>query len=263
MYFDAVSPSNPLAKGTDRRDTQCIYFTFLELGCLSDENAWLTPAACRNYLIKELPGAMSHFFKIVMGLFFGGKHDFARTGVVLEGEGEIITIFAKHSATIADYAAHTEVNCSLGQSATKCCPSCRRVVNPARARMRLEGAGIVPLSCTDPASWREHTDASLHVLLGKLQEAADRDAASGGNSLAELETLHGYRHEPHNIMHAEWLGYKAVSTCIYDWMHCWTIDGVFYRTLQSLMETLKIEARRLKYEPLTCNDLHDYHQLYK
>ena len=70
MYFDAVSPANPLSKGTDRRDTQCIYFTFLELDRLSDENAWFTPAACRNYLIKKLPGGMSHFFKIVMGIVF-------------------------------------------------------------------------------------------------------------------------------------------------------------------------------------------------
>ena len=91
---------------------------------------------------------MSHFFKLVMGRFFGGAHDFARSGVVLEHEGEIIRIFATHSATIADYNAHVEVVCSLGVSATRLCPTCKRVVHPSKAKVRLEGDSIVPMSST-------------------------------------------------------------------------------------------------------------------
>ena len=49
FYFDAVSPSNPLQKGKDKRSTQCLYWTILELERNGQEEYWLTAAAVRAF----------------------------------------------------------------------------------------------------------------------------------------------------------------------------------------------------------------------
>ena len=62
FYFDEVTPHNPLARGKDLRNSQNIYWSFLELGNLWDANRWFTAAAVRAYLVDEMPGGMSRFF---------------------------------------------------------------------------------------------------------------------------------------------------------------------------------------------------------
>ena len=84
--FDAVSPSKPLEKGNDERHTQCLYWSILELQRCSQEEYWLTSAACRAYLIDDhLPGKMIHLVKIILNTFFGDGDDFAVTGCRLSG----------------------------------------------------------------------------------------------------------------------------------------------------------------------------------
>ena len=72
LYFDGVSPSNPLEKGTDMRGMECVYWTIVQMQRMSHEDFWLTAAACREVLIhKELEGGMSRFMGLVLALFLG------------------------------------------------------------------------------------------------------------------------------------------------------------------------------------------------
>ena len=152
FYFDAVSPSNPLTKGKDHRDTQCVYWTILELERYSQEEFWFTAAACRSCVIDELPGKMTHFMKIIMGTFFTGDDDFAITGCLLapDGDGDK-RIFLVHCITIADFNAHAEVLHSFGAKGMKPCPLCRSLVVHNRGEVPLVGPGIVPLNSTTPS----------------------------------------------------------------------------------------------------------------
>ena len=153
FYFDAVSPSNPLNKGKDRRDTQCLYWTILELQRCSQEEYWLTSAACRAFLIDDhLPGKMSHFFKIILHTFFGDVENFAVTGCRLQRGARI---FLKHQTTLADFKAHAEVLHSFGQSGTKPCPICRSIIVHNRGEMHLRGPGITPYTTTNPTDIHE------------------------------------------------------------------------------------------------------------
>ena len=50
VYFDAVSPSDPLKKGKDRRKVEDVYWTFVEFGVehLWDETLWFVVSATRH-----------------------------------------------------------------------------------------------------------------------------------------------------------------------------------------------------------------------
>ena len=48
------------------RDTQCVYWAIVEMQRSSQEEYWITAAACRSHIIEGLPGAMSHFVKIFL-----------------------------------------------------------------------------------------------------------------------------------------------------------------------------------------------------
>ena len=154
LFFDAVSPSNPLQKGKDPRDMQCIYWAIMELRKLSQEEYWFTSAACRSLLTDvELPGGMSRFLAIVLRTFFGGGcHDFSTTGAVLHArdDGTEVRVFLKHRISVADYKGHAEVLHSMGVNALKPCPLHRAVVSHAKSDVKIFGAGIAPINSTKP-----------------------------------------------------------------------------------------------------------------
>ena len=77
------------------RDIQCVYWAIVEMQRSSQEEHWITAAACRSHVIEELPGAMSHFVEIILRTCFAGDDSFADTRV-----------FLRHRLTVADYKAH-------------------------------------------------------------------------------------------------------------------------------------------------------------
>ena len=145
----------------------------------------------------ELPDGMISFFAIVYRFFSGaGSHHMERSGVTLElGEGDdvsLVRLFAKHGFTIADFKALAQGVCSKGASGTKPCPKCRNVVDHKKAVIPLVGAGLVPFTSTDPASWKPHTDASMTALAEKLRKAqTERARVHHGLEPQSLEHPHG------------------------------------------------------------------------
>ena len=267
IYFDEISPNNPLARGHDLRNTQCVYWSFLELGHLWQEDVWMVVAAVRSHMIyDDLPGGMTHFLTIVMKLFFDDAgHHFARTGVMLDfGDGEdtlFLRLFANHAATIADFKAHAQLLCSKGQSGTKPCPMCRNVIDHKKSVVPLAGGGLLPFTSTDTTTWKLHTDASIRALVEKLRNASTH---MGNPAFKELQTIHGWTHNPWNILADASLKYKAASTMIFDWMHVWCIDGVFARSFNSLMDEIHKKKLNKKREDLpTFADVHNYLQLWQ
>ena len=169
-------------------------------------------------------------------MFFTGASNMSVTGCTVDlsdgGAPDIRRIVAKHQITIADYKASAEVLCGMGVSATKPTPWCRAVVVPNRAVDRLEAPGLVPITSTDVQAWKIHTDATMRALIAKL-------AAASAEERPALQTRCGFRHVPNNVIAHPSLDYKPASTLLWDWMHVWCIDGVFDRTMKSVMSTLR------------------------
>ena len=118
----------------------------------------------------------------------------------------------------------------------------------------------MPYTSTDPSSWKRHTDASLRLLVEKLR-IAHRDLKDG--VYKELATIHGYSHNPWNIIADAKLEYRAASTILFDWMHVWCVDGVWQRSLSSLMDSIKEKSKRGRRPDLpTSIDINSYLQVW-
>ena len=64
LYFDGISPNNPLDQGVDEREMQCVYWTFAELDHLHDEDFWFTTATCRAFLTDKKFEGVCHVFLV-------------------------------------------------------------------------------------------------------------------------------------------------------------------------------------------------------
>ena len=255
LYFDEVSPQNPLARGKDKRKTQNVYWTFAEFDQLYSEDMWFVAACARSVLVEDMPGGMSRFLGMLMKLFFNPEgNDMAKAGVSLSmGDGAPLRIFAEHSQTIADVKAICQVlGCRFG---TLPCPFCRNVVDHS-SLLHLHGEGrLLPLTSLATAEWKRHTDASVRAVVRKL---AEKFGELGPTKFTEYQQLRGWTYNPHSILVDADLQYKAISTLNYDWMHVWCVDGCFARELRQLMDC--IHQANVRNTFVRYADLHDYMQ---
>ena len=82
VYFDAISPKDPLAKGKDAQKVEAIYWSFEEFGVenLWSEILWFVVSATRQVVVKSLPGAMSENVGIILDHCFSARSTSAGTG---------------------------------------------------------------------------------------------------------------------------------------------------------------------------------------
>ena len=86
MYWDEVSPTDPLTKGTDGREVQAVYFSFREFGnLLHMEDLWFVLAAARSSFVNKSASGMSNFVGMLMRGFFDPEGVDCRTsGIMLD-----------------------------------------------------------------------------------------------------------------------------------------------------------------------------------
>ena len=139
VYADEVVPGNALAASNSRK-VWVVYFSFLELGQLSNENCWCPIAAEPTQGLKLVSAGISQVVKIIIKTFFGLLDYDMRGGVQLEGPtGERIRLFATLSMLLQDGAAQKLIWCCKGESGTKPCMLCRNLVTAS--------SGLASASC--------------------------------------------------------------------------------------------------------------------
>ena len=262
FYADEISPQNPLSVGTDRRKVHTTYWSFCEFGpeLLSSEEMWFTLAVLRSELVKkQIKGGMSHVLKVLMNAFFKhGGHDL-RNGVAMhapssrhEGASDAHMLFAKHGILLGDMNEIKEILLCKGHAGTKPCPCCRNVVDHKQGYADKSPA-LEPLTSLDSSKWSLHSDASVRALLAHLRVIAETST----NARLEAAQQHlGWNHCEENVLADEALGYRAISTLMYDWMHVYLVNGIFLNEVSQLMN-------RLKTLGITARTLHDYLQPWK
>ena len=144
IYFDAISPQNPLAKGKDKRKVQAVYWSFLQFGALlCEELLWFCCSSTRNAIVQDCEGGMSAHVRILLTtLFFGREFNSRRHGLTLDlsdagDRSELVTLWADHGATVADLVALEEVLLNKGHSGSKPCAVCRLLVDHKRKVINL------------------------------------------------------------------------------------------------------------------------------
>ena len=253
IYFDGISPQNPLAKGRDLRKVEAVYWSFLEFGpYLSQELFWFCVSATRHDQIVKLPGLMSENIAIILDTLFFGARSMRRHGVTIDlsdagDDSDLVTIFADHAMTLADAVALEEVNLNNGHNATKACPICRNVLDHKSGYAEHDRSGqLQPSTCVDKRLWKSHTDDSVRQLVRRLG-ASHQEWQEGRITKTELKQriqMAGYKWNANSIVLHERLNYRAISTLCFDWMHIWCVDGVFAREVHALLEAIKADPRQ-------------------
>ncbi len=265
VYFDGISPQNPLAKGKDNRAVETIYWSFLEFGLrLWDERLWFSASALRKSQIAELGAGMSEVVAEVMLACFVKHVNFESHGVTLDmsldgDASDLHTLCATHYITIADEVALMAVLMSKGHAGTKPCPLCRNILDHKRPYVERDTSGtLLPMTSLEPNRWKPHTDKTARQLLVRLG-AVKAQVDAGELPKAEWQDalqLAGWNYHKHNIILNEQLKYKAISTLHFDYMHVWLVDGVFQREINALLSAIRYASPRA---PLTTPaEIHAY-----
>ena len=261
LYFDGISPRDPLAKGKDYRGVDAVYWSFLEFNeHLSKEDAWFCATAPRVAFARKLPGGISQLVANMLHNFFFSDDgfNFQTQGVILDisdaGDGsEHATLVAKLACTIADEEALRELHMNKGHAGRKPCAICRNMVNHRFDYSQHDATGtIVSDASLDPARWTSNSDHTVLQIMQRLRphyEAWQRGEISY-QKLDEHQTMHGWNFNPNSIVMHPRLKYPVISNICFDWMHVWCVDGVFAREMKALLAC--------KRTPFDADDLHAY-----
>lgn len=252
LYWDEITPQNPLAAGKDKRKTQNIYWTFLEFTELYKADRWMVLAVGRSAEINSCAGGMSNFLSVVAEFFF------RRSGVNISTAGlsfcfldEPLVIFAAHRVTVTDFAALNEV---IGNRfGTLPCPLCRDVVDHKSSA--ANHPGLHSLTSTDAAAWTRHTNNSVRVLVTRLRANAEWMSAT---EFKEYQQEVGYTFNPRSILYNEHLRYSAVTSMMFDWAHIFCVDGICAREIKALMAAIRDGTPRGKASVVSYDSMHSY-----
>ncbi len=104
VYFDGISPQNPLYKGKDNRAVEAIYWSFLEFApLLWDEDLWMCVSAARKTEVQRLAAGMSeNIAETMVRLFFDAERfHFERHSLTLDmsrdgDASDPVTVWARH-----------------------------------------------------------------------------------------------------------------------------------------------------------------------
>ena len=260
IYFDEVSPTNPLASGTDERKIQSFYWTFREfLPFLSREEVWFIVSCTRSTTIEELEVGMNEMVKLVLKQCFFNEdsHHFAKSGIALDVRDpavdvpNIVHIFAQHALTIADFLALKQLLNAMGHNGLKPCPCCRNIVKDDIA----DGRTLFGLSNLECARWRQHTDQSIRELHEHMRE---RKTHIGATAFGDLQSRLGFNYSAASIVCDATLAFKAVSTLVFDWPHVYLVNGIFGRELDAFMAFARAYTPPYMRSIVTYADLHEY-----
>ena len=267
LYWDGVSPQDPLARGADKRKIQCVYWTFKEFApLLWDELLWFEVAATRDYYVYKLPGKVSQYLSMVLeSAFFSSDNSFDRHGAMLDlsdtgDASDIQTIWAIHAVTITDFKALEEALGAKGPQGTRPCPICRNILSHRYGDAEMSGGRFLTLTCVDTERWQTHTDETIRLTVLGLRDAHTQfeNRVISKTEFEARQQRAGYKFLPNTLILNERVAYKAATTTFMEWMHTLCQDGVFQRDLNALLHVVHEAKARGAEAVVTPTILHDY-----
>lgn len=108
----------------------------------------------------------------------------------------------------------------------------------------LDRSGVLqPHWCTDPLTFRLRSDESW---FGAVELLNREFHVRTKGAFSKLEQSLGLNHCPNGLMAHPELGLRPISGCLYDWMHCYVVNGVMQVELSLLLASLASAGIRLQ-----------------
>ena len=187
----------------------------------------------RSNLVKRLPGGMSEYCKVAMGLFY--KPYDARMGIHLGPCG--IVIFSQLSVLLGDEGALKEMIEMKGAAGTKLCPLCQNVLDHKCELLEMESSGFfIPSTTLDLSLIKFETNESIQKTLRYLQENKDNVSAE---RFGRMQQYTGFNLSETGLLLDRFLDLKPCDVLMFDWMHCYISSGIWQLEVGLLLDQLK------------------------
>lgn len=248
LYFDGISPRDPLAKGRDYRGVDAIYWSFLEFDeHLSNEDAWFVLSAARVAMVRKLPGGIGQSLRILLKMLFfnadAGEVNLKTTGITLDisengDSATLATLVAKLECTIGDEEALRELHMNKGHAGTKPCAICRNMVNHKFDYSQYDVTDwYVSDASLDKSKWVANTDESVVAILRRNRPHWERmdNGEITDERFRTLTQLSGWNYHPNHIALDPHLGYGVMSLLCFDWMHVYVVGGIVDRETNAFL----------------------------
>ena len=225
LYSDEVLPGNQL-KHFNHRKIQAIYWTFVELGDLGNENIWMPWSYTKSEFVNRLEGGMSQLMRPMLRSFFDSNgHNITLSGLLLRLDDVSILIRAVLEIKVADESALHQVYMCMGSGGNLPCLKCSNVYS-RDSGLAAHRADAVSTMCLDIGKFIFHTNESLRWLIRTLSTTA---ATAGITALREFETRVGFHHCPEGLLSDEGLVpyLRPADILMYDWCHIFLVSGLF------------------------------------
>jgi hypothetical protein len=207
---------------------------------LCHEFAWFILAAVRTPIVTKMRGGMSELMGTVLKAFFI-PHDL-RMGALVKHKESYVMIFCAFGIKVADEDAHHKTWLCKGASGTKPCMLCVNVVaRSSMLHLHDDSGSLVPSTCIDVNKFAQHSDKSLRRVVKNLSEEV---LVMSKGDFAIQQQLCGFVHNAHNMLLDPELDtiVKPASCVMWDWMHCYVVNGIWNRDLHLLLWQLPKQA---------------------
>ena len=251
-YEDEVVIGNTL-KSNNKRKCQAMYWSFFEHGFmgLSSEFLWFPLVVGRSHRVAKIISGMTALIKEALLQFVSDDCNFTDIGISVG----CIVILATLTANCADAAA-LKMLCEFkgGGNANFPCLCCGNVVSLASeiADFGPAGSSYVPLTELAINKFKLRTTATA---LERLRILARMKNTIGPTAFAALETKLSINYLENGILNCPRLlkYFDPVEAQMYDWMHCYIVNGIFNKELACLLKILKESSLHV-----TAGELHEF-----
>ena len=168
LYIDEIDPGNPLRPDYGRA-TQDIYWCFADWPqwALQRSAIWMVFGILRTSLMVDLPAGASGLMRSIMNIFFPAEGTSFLAGCLIKKGSASIVLRANFAGFMADEKALKEIMLVKGASGTKCCPTCKNLVN--RLDVPEDHLYLVGLDCTDVTALDFHTNDAFFEMVDRLR----------------------------------------------------------------------------------------------
>ena len=205
LYSDEISPGNQL-RHLNKRKIQTIYWTFVQYGSagLSNEHLWFTLCSVRSVEVSKV-GGLTVLWRHLIDTFFHPHN--LRFGLPLPMIAPDMILFADVSLMVSDEVALKSSIENKGAAGTLPCMFCRNVCSRGLDEHDVGGV-LVPITCTDPARFSQHNNATVTALIQHLQSEKPKLSQM---EFAKLEQSLGYNLEPNGLLCHPELGHQMIE----------------------------------------------------
>ena len=235
LYFDEVTPGNPLDAAAKRRKFWNVLWSFEELPNWArvDSRGWFLFGILRSQDLRDIPGGLAAVLAVVLKQFVLGPLSFPDAGVPLYLAGKDLRVYGAMRRTPSDGGALQALYGWMGAGGIKPCIVCRNCYRKDSPALDADGDPTArSISCTDFSKFSVNSDADLLRIQDLLAALARRPVTQA--ELHAHESALGFHFYRESWLQSPQLRryIRPASMVRYDGMHIFFSDGIWDKELE-------------------------------